>query len=94
MPLNSPCLLLFAGSYLFGSISFAILVTKLWTGEDIREIGNKNAGTANVARTIGLLPGIIVGVMDFAKGALPVTIVRILNFGDARVLIGVITAVL
>lgn len=57
-------------------MSFAIIVTKIYTGEDIREIDNLNTGAANVGWYIGKLPGSIVAVMDFAKGALPVLVAR------------------
>lgn len=94
MTFDVNCLILLISSYLFGSISFAILVTKAWTGEDIREIGNLNAGAANVGRCVGLLPGAIVAVMDFAKGALPVLVARMLGLGEICALAGIIVAVL
>lgn len=56
--------------YLIGSISFAYLVTKLVRGIDIRTIGTKNAGAANVAREIGKPWGILVWFLDMAKGVL------------------------
>lgn len=36
---------------------------------DIRKYGSGNAGATNMARTMGLLPGIITLVLDMAKGA-------------------------
>ena len=39
--------------YLSGSVNYAILVTRLVLRQDIRELGNKNPGTANVARNVG-----------------------------------------
>lgn len=87
------CLLLIMGSYLLGSASSAILVTRLWTGKDIRTLGNRNAGTANVARSVGLLPAVLVGVADFSKGAIPVLVARVLGLADACALGGAISAV-
>ena len=55
-----------AGAYLFGSISSAILITRLWTGKDIRTLGNRNAGAANVARSVGIWPAVCVGLVDFS----------------------------
>ena len=39
-----PVLISAAIAYLLGSISFAIPVTKLFTGKDIRTMGSGNAG--------------------------------------------------
>jgi glycerol-3-phosphate acyltransferase PlsY len=56
------------GAYLIGSIPFSFLVVKLFAGEDIRELGSRNVGATNVARTFGKLPGIIALILDMAKG--------------------------
>lgn len=88
------CSLLVIASYLLGSISSAILVTRIWCGKDIRTLGNNNAGAANVARTVGLLPAAIVVVFDFSKGAIPVFAARLLGLSDACALGGAIAAVI
>ncbi len=88
------CLLLLVGSYLIGSISSAILVTRIWRGEDIRKIGAKNASTLNVARSLGLFPAALAGLLDFAKGMIPVVAARQLGLSDACALLGVVMAVL
>ncbi len=87
------CPLLILGSYLLGSVSSAILVTRLWTGKDIRSLGNRNAGAANVARWVRLLPAALVSVVDFSKGALPVYVAQRLGLGDACALSGAVAAV-
>ena len=61
-------------SYMLGSLCFAIVFTKLFTGKDIRQLGSGNAGTANVLRSAGFLPGAFTGVFDFLKGVLAVYI--------------------
>ncbi len=62
------CFLLFAVvSYLLGSINFAIITTKLFTGNDVRDSGSGNAGMTNVMRTAGFLPGVITFAGDFLK---------------------------
>lgn len=87
------CPLLILASYLLGSVSSAILVTRLWTGKDIRTLGNRNAGGANVARSVGLLPAALVSVVDFSKGALPVYVAHLLGLGNACALGGAVAAV-
>ena len=55
-------------SYLLGSINFAVIVSKIFAREDVRNMGSGNAGMTNVIRSVGLLPGIITFVGDFLKG--------------------------
>ncbi|OQX56177.1 MAG: acyl-phosphate glycerol 3-phosphate acyltransferase [Candidatus Cloacimonas sp. 4484_209] len=54
--------------YVIGSIPFAIIVSRL-KGIDIRKVGSKNPGAANVFREVGKPYGIIVWAFDTAKGA-------------------------
>lgn len=54
-------------AYLLGSINVAILVTKIFTGKDIRTMGSGNAGFTNVMRSVGKTAGIITFVGDFLK---------------------------
>jgi acyl phosphate:glycerol-3-phosphate acyltransferase len=59
--------------YLIGSIPSAYIVTRIFTGKDIRTIGTGhtgvgNVGTRNVFINVGKIPGIIVAVMDIVKG--------------------------
>lgn len=71
------------GAYLYGNILFAIVVTKIATGKDIRKIGNTNPGTSNVFKNVGAVPGTIVFLLDFSKGLVPIIIARLLVFsGD------------
>ncbi len=64
-------LLLAAGiAYLLGSISFAIIITKLFSGNDIRSFGSGNAGATNVLRSQGKLPALLTFVGDLAKSVL------------------------
>lgn len=69
------CFVVFAAvSYLLGSINFAIITTKAFTGKDVRQAGSGNAGMTNVMRTAGLLPGTITFVGDFCKGIVAVVL--------------------
>ncbi|MBD3245436.1 MAG: glycerol-3-phosphate 1-O-acyltransferase PlsY [Candidatus Omnitrophica bacterium] len=64
--------LLLVLSFFSGSIPFGFLVA-VWTkGIDIRHFGSGNIGTTNVWRVVGKPWGILVFVLDFCKGALPV----------------------
>ena len=38
-------------SYFCGSIPFGLILTKFFSGKDIRNIGSKNIGATNVLRT-------------------------------------------
>ena len=66
--------------YLAGSVNFAIIVTRLRTGKDIRALGNENPGTANVGRTLGKGWGALVFFGDALKALLPMLAARLLFF--------------
>ena len=55
-------------AYLIGSINFAVIFSKLFTGKDVRDSGSGNAGATNTLRTAGKLPGILTFVFDAFKG--------------------------
>lgn len=63
-------------AYLLGSIPFAFIVARLKGRIDIRRVGNRNVGTMNVARELGVLPGFIVLGMDIAKGCLAIFVAK------------------
>ena len=64
--LNDAFIVLFG--YLLGSVNFAIIISKASGNGDVRDYGSGNAGTSNVARTIGLKYGAVVMVLDILKG--------------------------
>jgi len=55
-------------AYLVGSIPFGWLMGKLFFKEDIRQAGSGNIGATNALRRFGTIPGIIVLLLDMAKG--------------------------
>jgi len=61
-----------AGAYLLGSISFAIVVSKLMRLPDPRSYGSKNPGATNVLRTGSKAAAILTLVGDAAKGGVAV----------------------
>ena len=63
-----------AAGYLFGSIMFAWIITKIVLGKDIRTLGNKNPGAANTFVNIGPVWGILAGLLDASKALVPILI--------------------
>ena len=61
-----------AVSYLLGSVSSAIIVSKLMFKEDVRSHGSGNAGLTNMLRTYGKGAAALTLVGDMAKTALAV----------------------
>ncbi len=63
--------LVFVGfAYILGALPFGVWIART-RGVEIQEHGSGNTGATNVARTLGLRVGIVVLVLDAAKGALP-----------------------
>ncbi|MDR3476384.1 MAG: glycerol-3-phosphate 1-O-acyltransferase PlsY [Devosia sp.] len=65
-----------AVAYLSGSLPTAYLVGKVFYGLDIREHGSKSVGATNALRVLGKWPGLAVLLVDVAKGAAAVILVR------------------
>ena len=59
-------------AYLLGSISFAIVVSKLFGLEDPRTFGSGNPGATNVLRTGNKLAAVLTLLGDCVKGWIPV----------------------
>ena len=72
-----PCVI---GAYLIGSVPFAWLLARRWGAADLRRVGSGNIGAANVLRASGVKAGVLVAVLDIAKGALSVMLAA--RFGD------------
>lgn len=64
-------------SYLIGSLSFAVLVSRLMGLEDPRTFGSKNPGATNVLRTGNKRAAAVTLLMDVCKGWLPVVIFKL-----------------
>lgn len=60
-----------AAAFLAGSIPFGPIVARL-RGVDLRKVGSGNIGATNVSRALGWKWGVLVYVLDAAKGAAPV----------------------
>ena len=68
-------------SYLFGSIPFGYIFTKLLLKKDIRDVGSGNIGATNVLRTGNKSLGYLTLVLDIAKAVMPVIYIK-LNYPD------------
>ncbi|MCB0701873.1 MAG: glycerol-3-phosphate 1-O-acyltransferase PlsY [Candidatus Kapaibacterium sp.] len=62
-------------SYLVGSIPIAVIVSKKLYGFDIRDKGSGNMGSTNAFRVMGWKVGILVQLLDIAKGAFAVIVI-------------------
>ena len=60
--------------YLLGSINTALIVSRVFFHEDVRERGSGNAGTTNVLRTYGKKAAILTFFGDMSKGIVAILI--------------------
>lgn len=63
-------------AYLLGSLSFAVIVSRVMGLSDPRSYGSKNPGATNVLRSGSKAAAVITLLLDAAKGWLPVALVR------------------
>jgi acyl phosphate:glycerol-3-phosphate acyltransferase len=63
-------------AYLIGSLSFAVIVSKLMGLSDPRTFGSKNPGATNVLRSGSKPAAILTLVLDALKGYIPVALVQ------------------
>ena len=63
-------------SYLCGSIPFGLILTKIFSKQDIREIGSGNIGATNVLRTGNKYLAFATLFLDILKGYIPVLIAK------------------
>jgi acyl phosphate:glycerol-3-phosphate acyltransferase len=61
-------------TYLWGSIPYGYLITRITTGKNILEQGSGNVGSTNVGRVAGKKMAIITQLLDMLKGLLPVAL--------------------
>lgn len=59
------------GCYLLGSFPTGVVFSKRKYGIDVREMGSGNIGATNVTRVFGWYAGVLVFIVDFLKGILP-----------------------
>lgn len=65
--------------YLVGSVNPAAIIARA-RGTDLRTVGSGNPGATNAGRAFGWPVGVLVGVLDVAKGYLPVVLLDHLGY--------------
>jgi glycerol-3-phosphate acyltransferase PlsY len=55
--------------YIIGSIPFGLLIVKLKTGKDIRNVESGRTGGTNAVRAAGFWAGLLTAILDILKGA-------------------------
>lgn len=81
MDIILPIVLIIA-AYLLGSVSTAILSSKLFNFPDPRTNGSNNPGTTNVLRLGGKIPAAFTLLGDVLKGLIPVIIAKAFELSD------------
>ncbi len=74
---DSVILLLALGAYLIGSLSFAVIVSRLMGLDDPRTYGSQNPGATNVLRSGNKQAAIATLLFDALKGYAPVLLVKL-----------------
>ena len=85
--------LMVALGYLIGSIPTAYVAGRVLRGKDIRQIGDLNVGAQNAFRQLGAKIGVLVGLFDAAKGAVPVLLARAVGLSQVALFMTGATAV-
>ena len=65
-------------AYLIGSVSFAVIVSRVGPQDDVRRHGSGNAGMTNILRNYGKKLAAITAWGDFGKGVVAVALGRLL----------------
>ena len=65
--------------YLLGSIPAPYWIARLRKGIDIRTVGVRNMGAANVIREVGILEGALAAIIDVGKGAAAVWVAQLIG---------------
>ena len=65
-------------AYLIGSVSFAVIVSRLGAQDDVRQHGSGNAGMTNILRNYGKKFAAFTAIGDFGKGIVAVLLGRMI----------------
>lgn len=78
MPFPGTVVLVLLLAYLIGSIPFGLILVKLKTGKDVRQIESGRTGGTNAMRAAGFWVGFATALLDILKGAASVWLARAL----------------
>ncbi len=91
-------ILAIAAAYLAGSLSFAVIVSRLMGLKDPRTFGSRNPGATNVLRSGNKAAAIVTLLLDALKGLVPLLLVRWLGkpygLGDGTIALAGLAAFL
>lgn len=68
--------------YLFGSFPSGLVIVRLMTGKDVRQVGSGRTGGTNAFRAAGTAAGILTTLADGFKAAIPVWIAAWITGGN------------
>jgi glycerol-3-phosphate acyltransferase PlsY len=71
--------------YLLGSIPCGVIISRLSSGTDIRQVGSGKTGMTNVLRASGKKAAALALVLDIAKGVLAVVLAKLIFDSDYAV---------
>lgn len=80
--------------YLLGSIPFGLIIVKLKTGKDIRNVESGRTGGTNALRAAGFWAGLATAVLDILKGALAVWLAQAFSVSEWVHILAPIAAIL
>ena len=81
-----------AAAYLIGSVSFAVLVSRLMGLADPRSYGSRNPGATNVLRTGRRSAALLTLLGDSLKGVAAVLLARTLDLGETAIVLSALAA--
>jgi glycerol-3-phosphate acyltransferase PlsY len=64
--------------YIIGSIPFGLLIVKIKTGKDIRQVESGRTGGTNAVRAAGFGAGLLTAILDILKGASAVWLAQVI----------------
>jgi glycerol-3-phosphate acyltransferase PlsY len=74
-------------AFFLGAVPWAYIVSRASAGVDIRTVGDGNVGARNTFKQVGHRSGVVVGLLDLAKGATAILLARQLGLEDMWVLV-------
>lgn len=84
---NAEIVLVISFGYLFGSILFARLISRIFVKDDVGKIGDGNPGASNVFINMNPLLGVVVALADGLKSFLPMLLAARLELPNTIVIL-------